>query len=80
MMLLTDLRVTKSRKSIWWVVKSYLTRWRIEETIRFLKQSYQVEDIRLLTYHRLKNMMAILTAVAYFAMVFANTFSAVKVA
>ena len=70
MMLLTDLRVTKSRKSIWWVVKSYLTRWRIEETIRFLKQSYQVEDIRLLTYHRLQNMMAILTAVAYFAMVY----------
>ena len=70
MMLLTDLRVTKSRKSIWWVVKSYLTRWRIEETIRFLKQSYQVEDIRLLTYPRLQNMMAILTAVAYFAMVY----------
>jgi len=70
MMLLTDLPVTKSRKSIWWVVKSYLTRWRIEETIRFMKQSYQVEDIRLLTYHRLQNMMAILTAVAYFAMVY----------
>jgi hypothetical protein len=70
MMLLTDCRVTKSRKSLWWVVKSYLTRWRIEETIRFLKQSYQVEDIRLLTYHRLQNMMAILTAVAYFAMVY----------
>lgn len=70
MMLLTDLRVTKSRKGIWWVVKSYLTRWRIEETIRFLKQSYHVEDIRLLTYHRLQNMMAILTAVSYFAMVY----------
>jgi len=69
-MLLTDLRVTKSRKSIWWVVESYLTRWRIEETIRFLKQSYKVEDIRLLTYHRLQNMMAILTAVSYFAMVY----------
>jgi len=70
MMLLTDHPVTKSRKSIWWVVKSYLTRWRIEETIRFMKQSYQIEDIRLLTYHRLQNMMAILTAVAYFAMVY----------
>jgi len=60
MMLLTNLRVTKSRKSL----------WRIEETIRFMKQNYQVEDIRLLTYQRLQNMMAILTAVSYFAMVY----------
>jgi hypothetical protein len=60
LMLLTGLRVTRSRKSL----------WRIEETIRFMKQSYQVEDIRLLTYHRLQNMMEILTAVAYFAMVY----------
>jgi len=70
MMLLTDLRVTRSRKSLWKILQSYLTRWRIEETIRFIKQSYQVEDIRLLTYHRLQNMMAIVTAVAYFAMVY----------
>jgi len=70
MMLLTDLRVTKSRKSLWRIIESYLTRWRIEETIRFMKQSYQVEDIRLLTYQRLQNMMAILTAVSYFAMVY----------
>ena len=70
MMLLTDLRITKSRKSIWRIIESYLTRWRIEETIRFMKQSYQLEDIRLLTYHRLQNMMVILTAVTYFAMVY----------
>ena len=44
--------------------------WRIEETIRFIKQSYQVEDIRLLTYVRLQNMMASLLAVAYFAMAY----------
>ncbi len=70
LMLLTNLRIRRSRKSLWRIVESYLTRWRIEETIRFLKQSYQVEDIRLLTYHRLQNMMAILMAVAYFAMVY----------
>lgn len=60
----------RSRKSLWQILQSYLTRWRIEETIRFMKQSYQVEDIRLLTYHRLQNMMVILTAVSYFAMVY----------
>ena len=79
LMLLTDLRVTKSRKSIWRIIESYLTRWRIEETIRFIKQSYQVEDIRLLTYHRLQNMMAILTAVAYFAMVYLGLKTKLKV-
>ena len=47
-----------------------MSRWKIEETIRFIKQSYQVEDIRLLTYRRLQNMMALVLAVAYFAMVY----------
>jgi len=66
MMLLTNLKIRKSRKSIWHVVQAYLTRWRIEETIRYLKQSYQLEDIRVRKYRRLQNMMAILMAVLYF--------------
>jgi hypothetical protein len=70
LMLLTTQRITKSRKSLWRIIQSYLTRWRIEETFRFIKQSYQLEDIRLLTYRRLQNMMSILTAVVYFAMVY----------
>lgn len=70
LMLLTDLPVKRSRKSLWHVVAAYLSRWRVEETIRFLKQSYQLEDIRLLTYVRLQNMMAILMAVAYFTSVY----------
>ncbi|MGB8953513.1 MAG: transposase [Candidatus Aminicenantales bacterium] len=70
MMLLTDLPLKRSRKSVWHVVAGYLSRWRIEETIRFLKQSYQLEDVRLLTYVRLQNMMALLIAVAYFTSVY----------
>jgi len=70
LMLLTDLAVKRSRKSLWHVVAAYLSRWRVEETIRFLKQSYQLEDIRLLTYVRLQNIMAILMAVAYFTSVY----------
>jgi hypothetical protein len=66
MILLTNLRLRNSRKSIWHIVEAYLTRWRIEETIRFMKQSYQLEDIRVLKYVRLQNMMAILMAVLYF--------------
>jgi len=70
MMLLTNEQVRKSRKSLWRIIQSYITRWSIEETIRFIKQSYNLEDIRLLTYRRLQNMMALVLAVAYFAMVY----------
>lgn len=70
MMLLTNVRVKRSRKSLWRIIESYITRWSIEETIRFIKQSYNLEDIRLLTYRRLQNMMALILAVAYFAMVY----------
>jgi len=70
MMLLTNVQVKKSRKSLWRIIESYITRWSIEETIRFVKQSYNLEDIRLLTYRRLQNMMGLILAVAYFAMVY----------
>jgi len=70
MMLLTNIQVKRSRKALWGIIESYMTRWRIEETIRFIKQSYNLEDIRLLTYRRLQNMMGLVLAVAYFTMVY----------
>jgi len=70
MMLLTNIPVRRSRKALWGIIESYMTRWRIEETIRFVKQSYNLEDIRLLTYRRLQNMMALVLAVTYFTMVY----------
>ena len=66
MMLLTTLAATNSRKALWQVVEAYLTRWRVEDAIRFIKQSYKLEDIRLLNYTRLRNMMGIVLAAAYF--------------
>ena len=68
MMLLTTLRAARSRRSLRQVVEGYLTRWRIEETIRFVKQSYGLEDMRLLEYGRLRALVAAVTAVSYFAM------------
>jgi Transposase DDE domain len=70
LMLLTDLSIKRSRKSVWHVVAAYMSRWRVEETIRFLKQSYQLEDIRLRTYVRLQNMMPLVIAVAYFTSIY----------
>lgn len=69
-MILTNLPVRRSRKSVWHVAQSYITRWRIEDVIRFVKQSYRLEDMRCLTYHRLQALMALVTAAAYFAAVY----------
>ena len=67
MMLLTTLNAVRTRKALWEVVQGYLTRWRVEDTIRFIKQSYRLEHMRLLDYQRLKNMASLVVAVAYFA-------------
>ena len=67
MMLLTTLNAVRTRKALWEVVQGYLTRWRVEDTIRYIKQSYRLEHLRLLDYQRLKNMAALVVAVAYFA-------------
>ena len=48
-------------------MQGYLTRWRVEDTIRFIKQSYRLEHMRLLDFRRLRNMAALVVAVAYFA-------------
>lgn len=69
MLLLTDVAGTDSRKSLWQIVEGYMTRWRVEDAIRFIKQSYRLEDIRLLDYTRLRNMMAVVLAAAFFAAV-----------
>ena len=42
--------LTTKDKPAWDIVEAYLTRWRIEETIRFAKQAFDMENVRLLTY------------------------------
>lgn len=59
LMILTTERLSDSRKSLWWAIEAYLTRWRIEDTLRFAKQTYALEDVRVLGYQSLKNMMAL---------------------
>ena len=56
--------------SQWRVVESYLGRRRVEETLRFIKRSYRLEDIRLLTYGRLCNLVTLVLVAAYFACVY----------
>ena len=69
LMLLTTLKVVKSRKSLLFVALSYVRRWQIEETIRFAKQAFRIEDIRVRKYERLQNMIAIVAAAVHFVAV-----------
>ena len=69
MMLLTSLPVDMSFKSQWRIVEGYLSRWRIEETIRFIKQEYGFENIRVHSYSAIRNMASLVLACAYFATV-----------
>jgi hypothetical protein len=52
------------------ILEMYLTRWKVEESIRFLKQKYNLEDVRVRNYSSLKNTVAILLAVFYFLSVY----------
>jgi hypothetical protein len=70
LILLTNRELKRTRSSLWFVVGGYLTRWRIEESIRFIKQSYHLEDIRVQSYRRLKNLAALVLCAAYFASVY----------
>lgn len=69
MLLLTSLPVKASQKKVWFILEAYLKRWNIEDTIRFIKQTYDLENIRVLKYTRLKNMMVLLLAVFFFVSV-----------
>jgi hypothetical protein len=57
--LLTNLE-NITRESMVTVVESYLARWKIEEFIRFVKQSYKAEGFRVRDLGRIKNLHTIL--------------------
>jgi hypothetical protein len=62
LMLLTNVEV-KTKCDALRVIYSYISRWVIEESFRFIKQSYHLEDIRLLKYKGLRNMAAMILLV-----------------
>jgi hypothetical protein len=79
MMLLTTERLRKSRKVLRKSMLCYFMRWKIEETIRFLKQTYDLENIRLLRYNALRNMMALLLIAFHFLAVVLDTGQKLKI-
>lgn len=48
------------------ILEIYLTRWKCEESFRFLKNEYNLEDVRVRSYVAVRNVVAILHTVFYF--------------
>lgn len=66
MMLLTDLEPKRKEEFVHFILEAYLTRWKCEEGFRFIKQSYQLEDVRVRSYVALRNTVVLVHAVFYF--------------
>lgn len=79
MMLLTTLPLRRNRRVLRNILQSYIKRWSIEETIRYLKQTYDFENIRVLTYVRLRNMATLLLAAIYFITTVLDSVSKLKI-
>ena len=71
MMLLTSCPINlKAKETIWRVVEISLTRWKCDESFRYIKQCYNLEDIRVRHYTSIRNMVVLILAVAYFAAIY----------
>jgi len=71
MMLLTSCFVERNRKeSIWRIVEYYLARWKCDESYRYIKQCYNLEDVRVQSYISIRNIVVLVLAVSYFASVY----------
>lgn len=69
--LITNMKIDlQNRFSIWRVVECYLTRWKCDECFRYIKQSYNTEDVRVRSYIGLRNMIAFINAVTYFTSIY----------
>ena len=67
LMLLTNLELKKL--GVIRILEIYLTRWKCEESYRFIKQAYQLEDVRVMSYRALRNTVVLVQAVFYFVSV-----------
>ena len=71
MLLLTNKGINFfKQKQLWNIIEIYLTRWKCEECYRYIKQSYNLEDLRVRSYTSIRNITAMVHAIAYFSSVY----------
>lgn len=61
---------SKEPKDVYKLVEIYLTRWKCDECYRYIKQAYNLEDIRVRSYNGIRNLTAIVHAIAYFTSIY----------
>jgi hypothetical protein len=71
MLLLTNksVKITDG-KALWRIVEIYLTRWKCDECYRYIKQSYNLEDFRVMSYVSIRNITVLVHAIAYFTSIY----------
>ena len=67
LMLLTTEPLRRTFKCLWRWVRAYIRRWSVEETIRYVKTCYELENVRVLNYKGLQNLMPLVLAAMFFA-------------
>jgi uncharacterized short protein YbdD (DUF466 family) len=67
LMLLTTEPLRRSFTCLWRWVRAYMRRWGVEETIRYVKTCYELENVRVLNYQGLQNLMPLVLAAMFFA-------------
>jgi hypothetical protein len=71
MLLLTNKEVNiLSKEQLWEIVEIYLTPWKCDECYRYIKQSYNLEDFRVMGYNSIRNITVIVHAIAYFTSIY----------
>jgi hypothetical protein len=71
MLLLTNKEVNiYDGRELWRIVEIYLTRWKCDECYRYIKQSYNLEDFRVMSYTSIRNIIVFVHAIAYFTSIY----------
>jgi hypothetical protein len=71
MRLLTTKKVNiQNNQELWNIVEIYLTRWKCDECYRYIKQSYNLEDFRVMSYSSIRNLTVLVHAIAYFTSIY----------
>jgi len=78
LMLLTNLKV-ENAEDTFTIMEIYLTRWKCEESFRFIKQAYQLGDVRLLKYEGLRNTVCLIMIVFFFISVVLGAASKLRI-
>jgi hypothetical protein len=80
MILLTNKETdTNNHQEVYRIIEIYLTRWKCDECYRYIKQSYNLEDVRLMSLNGIKNITAFVHAIAYFTSIFMGVKMKLKV-